>query len=232
MVKWVRCGLVLMLCAGAAGAQERSARNEPAQLVDDPTRIVTKVGLRYSDDWSVSGSVAFGPVTKINASYSETGEWSLGGSYLFDFGIVNVAASHRELDNGTDQTQYSIGTYVPLAAFGVDTGDWQLFPMAGLNYIEGTSVDLDVPIDDTVAISTASQGGYLGVFALRPISERWTFLGVLVGSAGSDDFSGYTVGGGVSYLITKRDSISVFGSYIDNSFGTRDAVGISYSREF
>ncbi|WP_206198126.1 hypothetical protein [Shimia sediminis] len=51
------------------------------------------------------------------------------------------------------------------------------------------------------------------------------------GATRSDDVSGDTMGRGASYLIAKRDSVSVFGSYIDNSFGTRDAVGISYSRE-
>ncbi len=232
MQRLVQSLLVCLAIAGPALAQERSARTERTQLADDPTKIITKLGVRYTEDVSISGSVAFGPVTKINASYSETGEWSLGGSYLFNFGIVNVAASHRELDNGTSQTQYSLGTFVPLSALGASTGKWQMFPMAGVNYIEGSSVDLDTVLSNDLPVATSSKGGYIGVMGLRPLNEKWVFRGVLVGSAGSDNYSGYTIGGGFSYMITKRDRVSAFASYIDNSFGTRDAIGISYSREF
>ena len=226
---------LVFLCASLAGAamgQERSARTERDQLADDPTKIITKLGLSYTEDFRLSGSVAFGPVSKINASYSETGEWSFGGSYLFDFGIVNVAASRKELDNGTSQAQYSMGTFVPLSALGADTGKWQLFPMAGINYIEGSSVDVDSVVNNDIPIATSSKGGYLGVMGLRPLSEKWVFRGVLVGSAGSDSYSGYTVGGGFSYMITKRDRVSAFASYIDNSFGSRELAGVSYVREF
>ena len=50
-------------------------------------------------------------------------------------------------------------------------------------------------------------------------------------SAGSNDYSGYTIGAGVTFNASPDDSISVFGSHIDNSFGTRDLVGISYTHE-
>ena len=88
--------LCLALCTAATPlwAQDTSARNPNAgKLSDDPTKVVTKIGLRYSDFGTISGSVAFGPVTKINASISEDEQWRFGGSYLFDFGIVNVASS-------------------------------------------------------------------------------------------------------------------------------------------
>ena len=232
MFKLRMSALLCTLLASTASAQERSARTEREQLADDPTKIITKLGVRYTEDLSISGSVAFGPVSKINASYSETGEWSLGGSYLFNFGIVNVAASRKDLDNGTSQTQYSLGTFVPLSALGAQTGQWQLFPMAGVNYVEGTAIDVDTTLSNDIPVATSSKGGYLGVMGLRPLSDKWVFRGVLVGSAGSDNYSGYTIGGGFSYMITKRDRVSAFASYIDNSFGTRDVVGISYSREF
>ena len=98
---------------------------------DDPTKIVTKIGGRYSEYGTIFGSIAFGPVTKINVSVSESDQWRVGGSYLFDFGIVNVSASEQELESGVTQTQYAIGTFVPLAVFGIQSGEWLLFSAAG-----------------------------------------------------------------------------------------------------
>ena len=51
---------------------------------EDPTKIVTKVGAGYSDSAFVSGSIGLDEARMINARYNETGEWRLGGSWLFD----------------------------------------------------------------------------------------------------------------------------------------------------
>ena len=86
--------LALFLAAPAA-AQEK--------LGDDPTKVTTKIGVKYNDEVSVSGSLAFGPVTKINARVSPSGDFSVGGSYLFRIGIINFAAVQPKNDNGLSQ---------------------------------------------------------------------------------------------------------------------------------
>jgi len=108
------------------------------KLSDDPTKIVTKLGVRYTDYATFFGSVAIGPVSKINMIASENEDWSVGGSYLFNFGIVNVNASRKSYSGATNQTQYSIGSFVPLSAFNIEPVGWQLFPAFGYNYTEGT----------------------------------------------------------------------------------------------
>lgn len=224
--------ILAITLAGGAVAQEETRDRSAEKLSDDPTKVITKLGVRYTDYATVSGSIAFGPASKINASVSETGEWSLGGSYLFKLGIVNAAASRKELSNGTSQTQYSIGSFIPLSALGASTGKWQMFPMFGLNYTEGQNTETDVSLSEDPLAVASSKGGYVGLFALRPLSEKWVLKGAIVGSKGSNDYSGYSVGGGISYAITKRDSVAAFASYIDNSFGARELIGISYKHEF
>ena len=117
---------------------------------------------------TVAGSLAFGPVTKINVSVSEYEQWSFGGSYLFDFGIVNVSASRRVLSRGIRQTQYSIGTFVPLSALGIQPGRWQLFPMLGANYTEGQGLSFDFDAGQIIPVEVSSKGGCAGIFALNP----------------------------------------------------------------
>ncbi|MEP5167454.1 MAG: hypothetical protein ABJQ23_06830 [Shimia thalassica] len=232
-MKAIVWGSVLAIAvAGTAVAQDHGRGSEAEKLADDPTKIVTKLGLRYTEYATVSGSIAFGPVSKVNASVSQEGEWSLGGSYLFRFGIVNAAASEKKLSNGTTQTQYSIGSYIPLSALIGATGKWQVFPMFGFNYTEGQNVETDVMLTDDPIAATTSKGGYVGLFALRPLNEDWTFKGAIVTSKGSGDYSGYSIGGGISYALTKRDSLGIFASYADNSYGEREFFGISYKREF
>ncbi len=202
------------------------------KLSDDPTKIVTKAGFRYSDFGTVFGSIAFGPVTKINVSLSEDDQWRIGGSYLFDFGIVNFSASEQELDGNITQTVYAIGTFVPLVAFGIEPRGWLLFPAAGANYTEGSIESIDFDFGDDFSFETSSKGGYVGILGLKPLSEKWVLKAGSVVSAGSDDYSGYSIGGGMTFNASPADSISVFGSYIDNSFGQRELLGISYTREF
>ncbi|TKZ21219.1 hypothetical protein FAP39_07315 [Shimia litoralis] len=226
-MKFAYSAVVLLLCAPASVSAE-----SPQKLSEDPTKVITKLGVRYSDFATLSGSVAFGPVTKVNASITENKEWSLGGSYLFGFGIVNVAASRKELSSGIRQTQYSIGSFVPLGAFGIQPAGWQIFPAFGVNYTDGQLADIDLNLDDSLLASTSSKGGYIGALVLKSLSDNWIFKTGFVGSRGSNNYSGYSIGAGLTYALTDRDSLGIFGSYIDNSYGQRDQFGVSYKREF
>ncbi|MGR3614843.1 MAG: hypothetical protein ACU0BB_02225 [Paracoccaceae bacterium] len=154
-----------------------SVAQDSEKLADDPTKVVTKVGLNYTDSASVSGSLAIGPVSKINARIGETGEWSLGGSYLFGFGIVNVAASKRDLSTGVQQTQYSIGSFAPIIRNPDDPTAWQVFAAFGFNYTEGELVDVPFFPADGFPITTSSKGGYLGFMGLKPLSDKWVSRG-------------------------------------------------------
>lgn len=222
--------LALTFTCATSGIQAQAETDK--KLSDDPTKIVTKIGFRYSEFATVSGSVAFGPVTKLNVSVSEDDQWRIGGSYLFDFGIVNIAASRRDLSNGIEQTQYSIGTFVPLVAMGIEPAGWLLFPAAGANYTEGSVDGFDFDFGNAISFETTSKGGYLGILALKPITENWNLSTAFIASAGSDDYSGYSIGAGATYAWSDVDSVSAFASYTDNSFGDRDLIGVSYTREF
>lgn len=232
--KWVhgQAALALFLVAAVLGLPAQAQAPKSEKLSDDPTKIVTKLGFRYSEFGTVYGSVAFGPVTKLNVSVSEDEQWSIGGSYLFDFGIVNAAASRKTLSSGIEQTQYSVGTFVPLVALGIEPRGWLLFPAAGVNYTEGSPANIDFDFGDALSFETSSKGGYLGLLALKSITKKWVVKSGLVLSAGSNDYSGYSIGGGLTYNASPVDSISAFASYTDNSFGTRDLLGVSYTREF
>lgn len=226
---WAALLSLFFVCASPPAHSQNAAREK---LADDPTKIVTKAGFRYSDFGTVFGSIAFGPVTKINVSVSEDEQWRVGGSYLFDLGIVNFSASEQDLDGNITQTIYAIGTFVPLVAFGIEPGGWLLFPAAGANYTEGSIASIDFDFGDGFPFETSSKGGYVGILGLKPLSEKWVLKAGTVGSAGSDDYSGFSIGGGLTFNASPADSISVFGSYIDNSFGQRELLGISYTREF
>lgn len=219
--------VVVCSLSGTAMAQQSDEK-----LADDPTKIVSKVGLSYSDKWTLSGSVAFGPVSKINVRVSDTGEWSLGGSYLFGFGIVNASASERKLNSGVTQTQYSVGSYAPLYRDKDNPKGWQMFGMFGANYTEGTAEGADIGLPGLGEITVESKGGYVGAMALKPLSEKFVFKGVTVASRGSNDYTGIAVGGGVTVNFSKRDTVNIMAFYSDNSFGQNDSFSIGYRREF
>lgn len=195
---------------------------EREKLSDDPTKIVKKIGFRYSDFATIFGLIAFGPLTKVNVSFSEDERWSIGGSYLFDFGIVNVATSQKALSIDLEQTKYSMG----IQPFG-----WLLFLAVGANRTEGSLANFDFDFEEALQFETSSKGGYHGLLALEPLIDKWVIKSGVVLSAGSNDYSEYSVGGGLTYNVSTAHSISVFGSYSDNSFGQRDLLGISYKRE-
>lgn len=237
-------GLVLLLWASGAAASG-SARDikESDKLADDPTKVVTQLGASYTDEFKVSGSIGMGPVSKLNASINkDASEWRLGGSWLFDFGIVNFNFSKKQFDHDANQTSYNIGTFIPLSAFGFAPAGWQIFPMGGLSYNEGDIAcevgsqgcgDVDLNTDSAfVLMPNTSKGGYLGVFTLKPLSLKWTLIAFGTGSAGSDDYHGYSAGLGMGYKFTERQSVSTYAHLSDNSYGEDQQLGIAYRYQF
>lgn len=218
-------------CVGVLVATSSVAQSNE-KLSDDPTKVITKVGIRYADDTTVYGSIAFGPVTKINARATDNGDWSIGGSYLFKFGIVNVSGSKKVFENDVNQNQYSIGTFIPLSALGIKPAGWQLFTALGYNYTEGEYPYFDPESFEFSTITSTSQGGYLGLMALKSINPKWTFKAGVVAAKGSNDYSGLGGGAGLTYNFTPKDSFGINASYIDNSFGSRELYGVSYTHEF
>lgn len=217
--------LIALLTSTPVAAQEE-------KNPEDPTKIATKAGVSYSDEFSVSGSLAFGPVTKVNARVSESGQWSLGASYLFSFGILTFSAGKNEFDNGSEQTRYSLGGFIPLTNMGLNTGTWQLFTPFGYTYSEGTVAVTSVELHETFDVEVSNNSGYAGLFAIRPFTEKLTFMTGGIYTRGSDDFNGISLGGGLSYHLSEADTVALFGSYIDNDFGEEQKLGVSYRHEF
>ncbi|TPH13307.1 hypothetical protein [Litorilituus lipolyticus] len=203
---------------------------------EDPTKVITRIGAGYTDNLTVSGSLALDQVRKLNARSNITGdEWRLGGSWLFNFGIVNFSFSRSEYDDGGHKKTYSVGTFLPLSALGIDTGKWMIFPMAGFSHTNGEIAINDdeiISLNDVVMVQNTSNGGYLGVMALRPIDDNWTFMTFGGGGAGSGDYRNVWGGAGASYKINEQQSFNVFGFVSDDDYGTNNKLGISYTYEF
>ncbi|WP_136037968.1 hypothetical protein [Candidatus Colwellia aromaticivorans] len=183
----------------------------------------------------MSGSVALDQVRKINGNINKDGsEWRLGGSWLTDFGIINFSMGRSEYDDGGQKDNYSIGTFLPLSVLGVDTGEWMIFPMAGINHNEVDSFVEEEPasLDELVMQQNTSNGGYLGTMALRPLTEHWTVLGFAGGGLGSDDYSNIWAGTGASYKINDNHSFNIFGFYADDNYGSTSKITVNYTYEF
>lgn len=241
-----------LLFSTLAFAENSNIRNDNKKLADDPTRITTKIGLSYSDNYNAndptikfSGSIALDPARKINVSLNdEASEWRVGGSWLFDIGIVNFNFGKNEYENGANQTNYSVGTFVPLSYFGVEPMGIQIFPMAGYSYNDGESpcnvkmsgsgCENQHPTisDDYVMVSSQSHGGYLGALALKPLTQSITMIFAGGGSIGSNDYSGYWYGGGLGYSITERHSVSANSFLMDNSFAQETKFSFGYKYQF
>lgn len=231
----------LLICFLPLAGQGRTSDEEKQKLDQDPTKVITKFGVSYSDELSVKGSFAFDPVRKINIRVNEgLKEWRIGGSWLFNFGIVNINFGKNDFDDGGAQTNYSIGTSVPLSKFGIAPWGIQIFPVAGYTYNDG-----NIPCDkegdpacknldpktgeDFLLVPYDSHSGYVGIFNLKKLSERWTAMAVLNGSMGTNDYSGLLAGGGFACQLTKRQSINLIGIYIDNSYGQEGKAIFAYS---
>ena len=142
--------------------------------------------------------------------------------------------SQSDYDDGGNKRSYSIGTFAPLDALGVDTGDWMVFPMAGISHNDSEIVNIeDVPlINNVVMVQNTSNGGYLGAMVLRPITEKWTIIAFGGGGIGSDDYSNVWGGAGASYKINDHHSFNFFGFASEDSFGSVSKVSASYTYEF
>jgi hypothetical protein len=164
----------------------------------------------------------------------DASEWRLGGSWLFDFGILNFSLSRSEYDDGGHKKNYSVGTFVPLSALGVDTGDWMIFPMAGFNHNKGEfAVNDEIILEDNIVMQqNTSNGGYLGTMILLPITDHWTVLGFGGGGIGSGGYSNLWIGSGLSYKFNTHHSFNFFGFVSDDDFGRVSKLGVNYTYEF
>ncbi|GAD79440.1 hypothetical protein [Vibrio ezurae] len=248
MPKHVACLTLFCACVISPvsfAEQKRDIYDNENKNADDPTRIVTKLGVAadYNFEsekagYSISGSLGLSEAQKINARYHpDTQEWSVGGSWLFDIGIVNFNFGHSEYSDGSNFNNYSIGTFLPLSVFGIEPAGWQIFPMAGFNYTDGERplnandefYDENNPF---VLHPSDSTGGYVGAFSLKPINDKFTVMAFAGASIGSDDYFGYWMGAGSGYNFTKKDSISLLALVSDNDYGSDKKVILSYSHTF
>ncbi|OBT12065.1 hypothetical protein A9264_02655 [Vibrio sp. UCD-FRSSP16_10] len=225
--------------------KKRDIYDNENKNADDPTRIVTKIGIAgdYNFEsekagYSISGSIGLSEAQKINARYHpDTQEWSLGGSWLFDVGIVNFNFGRSEYEDGSNFNNYSVGTFVPLSVFGIEPAGWQIFPMLGFNYTDG-----ERPLNETnhflkqdnpiVLHPTSSTGGYAGFFTLKPINDQFTVISFAGASVGSDDYFGYWIGAGAGFNMTQKDSLSLLTLVTDNDYGSDKKIILSYSHTF
>ncbi|WP_261837197.1 hypothetical protein [Vibrio ishigakensis] len=243
--------LAMGLASGGAIAKESNQKpdiyDNENKHVDDPTRIVTRLGLgsdyNFESEqmgYAITGSIGLSEAQKINARYHpETDEWSLGGSWLFDFGIVNFNFGRSEYEDGSNFNNYNIGTFVPLSVFGIEPNGWQIFPMAGFNYNEGeiaieqqNASSFDSSLNEYVLHPTSSTGGYLGYFSLKPLDDKYTIMSFGGASVGSNDYFGYWFGVGAGYKFTPKDSIKLMGIVSDNDYGSDQKLVVSYSHTF
>ncbi|WGK56343.1 hypothetical protein [Pantoea sp. SS70] len=233
--------LILSQSAYSAGVNDNRDK-----LDDDPTKVTTKVGVSWSDTYdmddsnlSFSGSVALDQAKKLNARVnSDASEWRVGGSWLFPVGIVNFNFGKNQYTNGASQTNYSVGTFIPLSYFGFAPAGFQIFPMAGYTYNTGeiTGCSTGNPADckapqfaDGIpseygfsTITTSGSSGYLGAFTLRPLTSELTMIGFAAGSYGSkneegEHYRGYFGGIGAGYKFDKHSSVNLLTFIMDNN---------------
>ncbi|ENY6155964.1 hypothetical protein ACFZEN_002225 [Salmonella enterica] len=235
--------LLLMMLSFQATAEVSTVKTSEEKQDDDPTKVTTKVGISWSDNYdfddsnvSFSASWAFDEARKLNARVnSDASEWRVGGSWLFPIGIFNFNFGRNEFTNGASQTNYSLGTFIPLSAFGIEPAGFQIFPMAGYTYNTGDEVqcgggkcaepkfngDLS-PENGFVNIDASESSGYVGVFVLKPLTTNIRLLSFLAGSYGSkndegDNYKGYFGGLGIGYSLTRHQSVKAFSFVQDNN---------------
>lgn len=207
---------------------------------EDPTKIVTKLGAGYDDGVTLSGSIGLDQIRMVNASINDdASEWRIGGSWLLELGIVNFSFGRVDYENDIYKNNYSIGTFMPLSIFDITPGGWQLFPMAGYNYNEGNQLVEQqrltfnfTPFNHGDLTHASSHGVYLGVFGLKPVTEKCSLIVVTGGMVGSNRYSGYWAGVGLSYKINEQQLLDVFGILSDDDYGQRNDIAMSYSYQF
>ena len=243
--------LVLSICCcvlipGLLHAQTGNVKANKDKSDDDPTKITTKVGIAWSDSYDMndsnvafSGSLALDEARQINASVNSDGtEWRVGGSWLFPVGIINFNFGKNDYPNGASQTNYSVGTFLPLSYFGFEPAGFQIFPMAGYTYNTGDTLHCDgeqksacaqpgfsgtpSPENGFNLQQTDGSSGYIGAFSLKPLTKDLRFLnfvGVSYGSKNDDgeNYKGYFAGIGLGYSFDKHHSVSAFTYIQDNN---------------
>ncbi len=222
--------LVPILLVNPVFAEEKKEKHH-----EDPTKIVTKLGIGYNGDATFSGSIGLDEARMLNGRVNHDGsEWSVGGSWLFDIGILNFYFGRNTYDDDSHNTSYSVGTFIPLSYFGFTPGGWQIFATGGYSYNDGEVRDEFDPIaGDYVFRPQSSHGGYLGAFAFKPLTEHWSVMTFGGAGLGSDDYSNYWIGGGVSYKINDHHSLNTFAMYSDSSIYDSDSkLGVNYKYEF
>ncbi|MCT4715325.1 hypothetical protein MUA01_10095 [Enterobacteriaceae bacterium H18W14] len=253
--------LLLALFSGQALSQTNNVKSNQQKQDDDPTKVTTKVGVSWSDNYdmddsnvSFSASLALSEAQKINARVnSDATEWRVGGSWLFPIGIFNFNFGKNEYTNGASQTNYSVGTFLPLSYFGFEPGGFQIFPMAGYTYNTGDhpecsggncaqpefSGDLS-PENGFVSMETSGSSGYLGTFVLKPFTQKFRMLAFLAGSYGSknedgENYKGYFGGLGVGYSMTSHHSVKAYTYVMDNNTYLDEAdkrILLAYTYQF
>ncbi|MDU4128730.1 hypothetical protein [Pantoea sp.] len=264
-MKRMGCRTAVVMLFVLNGTAWAAAVSEPRdKLDDDPTKVTTKAGVSWSDTYdlddsnlSFSGSVALDKAKKLNARVnSDASEWRVGGSWLFPVGIINFNFGKNEYTNGATQTNYSVGTFVPLSYFGIEPAGFQIFPMAGYTYNTGeiTGCSTGNPADckapqfaDAIpsdygfsTITTSGSSGYLGAFTLRPLTPDITILGFAAGSYGSkndegENYRGYFGGLGIGYRFDAHSSVNLLTFVMDNNTYLDDPDSrflVSYTWQF
>ncbi|GAL10270.1 hypothetical protein JCM19233_1247 [Vibrio astriarenae] len=196
---------------------------------EDPTKIITRVGLGYSNSsLRLSGSLGLDEARMINATITDdASEWSLGGSWLFDAGIVNFDFRKSDFGDGSESTTYSVGTYVPTEEFGFAPWGWMPFITGGYSYNDGHT------ITDGVKETFSGHSGYLGMFAIKPINDVFTGIAFAGTTQGQNSLSSYWGGGGISYRVNENNSFNAMGVAVDNSiYGSDSRIVFNYRYEF
>ncbi len=253
-----------LLISSMANAAEGQVKENKNKLADDPTKVISKVGVSWANNYdfddpnlSFSGSIAFDQARKLNVRINDdVSEWRIGGSRLFPVGIVNFNFGKNEYTNGANQTNYSVGTFMPLSYFGIEPMGIQIFPMAGYTYNDGEAPACDGQVGskctnpDFVGTPSAENGfnmmtssgssGYVGAFALKSLSQELTLIGFAAGSYGSENSEGENYKGGfggigLGYAFNKNHSFNVMTFLMDNNTYLDEAdkrVALSYQYQF
>ncbi len=253
-----------LLASTMAHAADGRVKENKNKLADDPTKVISKVGVSYANNYdfddpnlSFSGSIAFDQARKLNVRINDdASEWRIGGSWLFPVGIVNFNFGKNEYTNGANQTNYSVGTFMPLSYFGIEPMGFQIFPMAGYTYNDGEAPVCDGQVGskcsnpDFVGTPSAENGfnmmtssgssGYVGAFALKSLTQELTLISFAAGSYGSENsegenYKGVFGGAGLGYAVNKHHSFNIMTFLMDNNTYLDEAdkrVVASYQYQF